>query len=402
MSQTGSTEDTFNQLFIKACEDQQNGFLDAAISGYKELLESFPQAPILHYNLGLVYYEQGTFQSGCDAFRMALSLSPEDNDILFNLALSLKKNGDVEGAISSFCEVLGTEPESVDTLYNLAGCYRETHRYPDAVETYLQVLTLAPEHRSATNNLAYTYHLLGEDDKSAMYYSKVLDYDPDHKAAQHMLSALSGSGAESVPESYIEDVFDSYSQKYEQSLVVDLQYNVPGQLRTRFNALKWSERIGHGLDLGCGTGLSGEVFTDIVERLDGIDLSENMLQLAGEKNIYHTLHNDNIMRFLKKTDDVFDFYIAADVFGYVGDLGEVFSLLRKQASPRTLFCFSTEKLEGDGFLLRPTGRFAHSTAYIERLAAANGWLLLDRCDQSIRKERESWVEGCLWFLTASE
>ncbi len=399
MSETTATEEAFNNLFIKACRDQQSGSLDAAASGYMELLESFPQAPVLHYNIGLVYYEQGSFQQACAAFSRAAELNPADGDILFNLALSLKKNGDVEGAIVSFSEVLRLDPISIDTLYNLAGCYRETDRHQTAVQTYLKVLSLEPEHKSATNNLAYMYHYLGENEKAAHYYTKVLEYNPDHQAARHMLTALSGSGAESAPESYIAGVFDDYSTKYEQSLVTELKYTVPEQLRSTFDTLNQGRHFEHGLDLGCGTGLSGQPFVDIVGRFDGIDLSENMLQLAEEKDIYHTLHQDNIISFLNKTTDIFDFYIAADVFGYVGDLQEVFALLRERAGQTGLFCFSTEKLEDGEYTLRQTGRFAHSVKYIEHLAAATGWMLLNRQDQPIRKERDSWIEGSLWFLS---
>ena len=399
MSQITASEEAFNKIFIQACRDQQSGSLSAAISGYMELLESFPQASVLHYNIGLVYYEQGSFQQACAAFSRGVELNPADGDILFNLALSLKKNGDVEGAIASFSDVLRLDPTSIDTLYNLAGCYRETNRHQAAVETYLKVLSLEPEHKSATNNLAYMYHFLGENEKAVHYYTKVLEYNPDHQAARHMLMALSGSGAESAPESYIAGVFDDYSTKYEQSLVTELQYTVPLQLRSTFDTLDRDRHFEHGLDLGCGTGLSGKAFVDIVGRFDGIDLSENMLRLAEEKDIYHTLHKDNIISFLKGTTDIYDFYIAADVFGYVGDLQKMFTLLRERAGQNGLFCFSTEKLEEGEYKLQQTGRFAHSIEYIERLAAATGWMLLNRQDQPIRKERDSWIEGSLWFLT---
>ncbi len=400
MSQTTAIEEALNTLFIQACRDQQSGSLNAAISGYMELLESFPQAPVLHYNLGLVYYEQGSFQQACAAFSTAAKLNSADEDILFNLALSLKKSGDVEGAIVSFSEVLRLDPASIDTLYNLAGCYRETSRHRDAVQTYLKVLSLEPEHRSATNNLAYMYHLLGENKKAVHYYTKVLEYNPDHQAARHMLKALSGSCAESAPDSYVAGVFDNYSQKYEQSLVSELKYTVPTQLRNILNRLDWCKQFEHGLDLGCGTGLSGAAFADIVERFDGIDLSENMLRIAEEKDIYHTLYKDSITDFLGRTTDTFDFYIAADVFGYVGDLQKMFTLLRKRAGRTCLFCFSTEKLEDGEYRLRQTGRFAHSIEYIEHLAVATGWVQLSRQDQPIRKERDSWIEGSLWFFSA--
>jgi predicted TPR repeat methyltransferase len=86
----------------------------------------------------------------------------------------------------------------------------------------------------------------------------------------------------------------------------------------------------------------------------------------------------------------------------VGDLQKTFALLRERAGQDGLFCFSTEKNEGNGYILRQTGRFAHSTGYIERLAAETGWVLLNRQDQPIRKERDSWIEGSLWFFAVGD
>ena len=100
------SDEELNQIFIKAGEDQQHGLLDSAKSGYLRLLEYFPEAPLLHSNLGLVYFESGEYAKSRDSFLRAAELSPEDMDILFNLALAQKKSGDLEGAIASYKKVV--------------------------------------------------------------------------------------------------------------------------------------------------------------------------------------------------------------------------------------------------------------------------------------------------------
>ena len=95
---------------------------------YLRLLEYFSDAAVLHYNLGLVYYEQEEFESSRKSFARAADLSPEDMDILFNLGLTQKKTGDLEGAIVSYLRILETDPKSIDTLYNLGGCYKDIGR----------------------------------------------------------------------------------------------------------------------------------------------------------------------------------------------------------------------------------------------------------------------------------
>lgn len=392
-----------NQLFVKACEDQQNGLLDSARSGYLHLLGYFSEAPLLHYNLGLVYYEQGDYENSRNSFARAVDLSPQDMDIMFNLGLTQKKTGDLQGAIISYKRILETEPTSIDTLYNLAGCYKDVRQHEKSIETYLEVLKIAPDHPSANNNLAYVYHLTGESERAIFYYKKVLQYKPDHQAAKHMLAALTNTDTTGSPESYVREVFDNYSPHYEQSLVVELEYYVPTKIRGLLDqGTDWKKTYDHGLDLGCGTGLSGEAFKDIVSVLDGIDLSEKMIALAAAKKVYRKLYADNIISFLKSSNETYDFYLAADVFAYVGDLAETFSLLGDRARRDVLFCFSTETDGGRGYRLQQTGRFAHAPVYIEEVALATGWKVVGSHRASLRKEKESWVQGDLWFLRLPE
>ncbi len=397
------SDEELNQIFTKATEDQQHGLFDSAESGYLRLLEYFPDAPFLHSSLGLLYYASGDYAGSRDCFIRAARLHPEDMDILFNLALAQKKSGDPAGAIATYTKVAEAQPESVDVWYNLAGCYKDDRQNEKAIETYLQVLKIAPEHPEANNNLAYVYQLTGAGEKAVYYYQKVLHYKPDHQAARHMLGALTSADATGSPESYVRDVFDNYSPHYEQSLVVQLEYCVPATIRQLLDeSPDVNNRYAQGLDLGCGTGLSGQAFVDIIDALDGIDLSAKMIERAEAKNTYRRLYVGNIVSFLQSLQQSYDFYLAADVFAYVGDLAETFALLRSHAHPGTLFCFSTEACAGTGYRLQPTGRFAHAPAYIRELAGQTGWTVARSRRISLRKEKGAWVPGDIWLLLLQE
>jgi len=67
------------------------------------------------------------------------------------------------------------------------------------------------------------------------------------------------------------------------------------------------------LDLGCGTGLSGEALhARGFHQIDGLDLSSEMLTLAKEKAIYSKLINDDL-NTLVKLDQIYNGMIAAGV-----------------------------------------------------------------------------------------
>jgi len=399
---TEPTPEEFNALFTKACEDHQNQNYPAARKGYVQLLGYFSEAPILHYNLGLLLFEIKEYGKAVESLLLAAKYNPTDSDILFNLALSYKKDGDLTAAIKMYKEVVQLEPDSIDAFYNLGGCCREQKKFDEAIKWYLRVIELDSNHMSASNNLAFVYQVQGETEKAIQCLKKVLELNPDHEAAGHMLAALTGTEVSSSPDAYVKEVFDNYSEHYEKSLVVELEYAVPEKIKhIIMTGDRLKKSFHHGLDLGCGTGLSGEAFYEMTERLDGIDLAPKMVEIAHEKNIYGALYVSGIDEFLKKDVGPFDFVLAADVFGYIGDLKDVFTTVHHRTTEDVLFCFSTETVLGDGYKLRSTGRFAHSDLYIEHIAVQTGWRIREKHNASLRKEKGTWIEGNLWFMGKS-
>lgn len=388
-----------NQRFTLACEAQAAGRLDEAREHYLLLLHAFPQVPLLHYNIGLVYYGLHDFHLALQAVTRASVLTPEDVDTLFNLALCEKKTGDCQAAIATYRRLLAIRPDHADGWYNLAGCYRQSHDQTQALHCYHRVLAIDPAYLSAANNLAYLYHRAGEIDQAAIYYRQVLAVRPGDESIRYLLASLLGTPLDHAPDAYVRDFFDTYAEGFEQSLVGELGYDNPRQLYDCFcNCPGHRPRYGHGLDLGCGTGLGGLPFGAVVAVLDGVDLSPNMLIQAAAKGCYATLYPDSISHHLGVTAETYDFFLATDVFIYVGALEETFAAAHAIARPAALFCFSTEHLAGVDYHLQTTGRFAYSPAYIQRIAAATGWAVLALEPTRLRREGDGWIAGDLWIL----
>lgn len=373
---------------------------DTAQRMYHALLKE-ADTPLIRYNLGLSCYDTRDYLGAVEQFRSADRMQNDDLDILFNLALSYKKAGELASAIDCYDRVLQQAPELIDAHYNLAGCYRELKEHNRALSCYTTVLDLDPDHRPSLNNIAYVYHSLGDVKNALVNYKHLVELDPDNEAARHMVNALEGKVESSPPASYIRQVFDSYSANYEESLLGQLEYSVPTQLMELLNtAVPERIRFSAGLDLGCGTGLGGEAFRDIVERLDGVDLSSQMLALAGEKAIYTTLIEGEIADVLQTVSTQYDFVLAADVFTYISDLSPVFTELKRITSDEAIFCFSTEHAETGTSTLRSTGRVAHAPGYITTLATDSGWVIRGHSTARLRKERGAWISGDLWVLTS--
>jgi len=208
------------------------------------------------------------------------------------------------------------------------------------------------------------------------------------------------------PEDYIVSLYATFASNFDHLLVNKLDYQTPTILRNKLNfkfpGMDNSEKRPRGLDLGCGTGLSGVAFRDCVNYLEGVDLSPEMVDKAEQRGCYDKLSVNELERNLFQQTKQFDLVIACDVFVYIGDLDSVFAAVRKVISTSGIFAFSTELLDAThekGFILQPTARFAHTMNYLEDLCTRHEYTILSADIETIRRNKGKDIKGVLAILT---
>ena len=109
----------------------------------------------------------------------------------------------------------------------------------------------------------------------------------------------------------------------------------------------------------------------------------------------------DLIEFLQTQAGEFDLAVAADVFGYICDLGQVFRGVRRALRPGGLFCFSVEAGTAEDFVLQTNLRFAHAEAYLRRLAQDHEFGLETIESQILRQDDGVDVVGQLVVLRRS-
>jgi predicted TPR repeat methyltransferase len=188
--------------------------------------------------------------------------------------------------------------------------------------------------------------------------------------AEFIESSMTDSAApQTAPASYVSSMFDQNAERFEALLRESLEYKAPELLLAACQKVS-SIKLEHLriLDLGCGTGLAGEVFRPFATQLVGVDLSTKMLEIARLKSIYDALHANGILPFLQELPQQFSLILAADVFVYMGDLNAVFAAARKSLIVGGHFAFTVEASAEADYVLQAVRRYAHSKIYLERMA----------------------------------
>lgn len=379
---------------------QQAGRLSEAAACCSEALAETPNDALLHLNLGAIREEQGEIAAAESSYRRAMELEPGNAKALNNMGKVLQRQGRGAEGEKYLRWALQLAPDYPLALNNLGVICSGQGRHDEALACFLRALELEPQSINALYNAAGACNCLNQRDEAASHLRQLLELRPDHAPARHMLAALSGETTETAPRSYVEETFDAYAERFDRHLTEHLHYAVPTVLQEMVSAaLGDGQRVGMAIDLGCGTGLAGEAFRPLAGQLHGIDISAGMLAKAAAKGIYDRLEREDLGHWLGNCGQKYDLFVAADVFVYVGRLDGVFAALGRCAAAGAFFAFSVENCgEEREYLLRPSGRYAHSPAYIERLAGAHGWSVVERRHQGTRREQGEWIEGDLFLL----
>ena len=329
-------------------------------------------------NMGVAMLKQNKAMQAVNYFGEVLKRDKHNILARNNIAATFLEQDWYENAMHHYRELIQITPNDIEVNYNLAVSLMAQGQLEAAEEYFIKTIQLEPVHLEAHINLAAVLHKREKYDQAKLYYKAALRLKPHDPLCEYMLMAMGddlpdAAMQQRAPTPYVTNLFDRYALHYDRHLTKSLSYQVPDQIvmllagKIRGHEAQWDI-----LDLGCGTGLAGDrLQTFIGQRLVGVDLSSKMLAMAEKRKLYTELLTLDICNH-ELSDQLgmpFDLIVAADVFGYLGDLATIFKSCHTLSKPDGYFVFSIEKLEGEGpYQLLKTARFAHNIAYIESLA----------------------------------
>lgn len=166
--------------------------------------------------------------------------------------------------------------------------------------------------------------------------SKLPKPTPEAEALLKRAYSLSSQGDQA-------ELYRDWAETYEEVMIGDLQYTSPRKCAALL-AEHLHDRAARVLDVGCGTGLAGRElaalgYTDV----DGLDLSNDMLRVAGSHGIYRKLIEADLLKPLGIDDCSYGGAICTGTFTHAhvgaGCLGEIVRTLKAGA----VFAFTVHR-----------------------------------------------------------
>lgn len=373
-----------------------------AIESIERALQISPDFPEAHYHLGLTLQHENRFEEALASYSRAVQLKGDYEQALVRQAYVMHKlKKPAQDCIATLDRALRFKPDVAATLATRAGLLAGLKILDQALQDYDRAIELEPDTAKTHSDRGETLLMLKRPADAAIAFRRALDLGGDQAELSYALASLGADATPpSAPSRYVVSLFDWYADHFDDHLQGRLKYQTPALICEQLFKLDPPRDL-DVLDLGCGTGLCGPLLKPLARSMTGVDLSPRMLEMAHKRGLYDELVCSDLSDFLAPHTASFDLVVATDVFIYVGALETVFQATRHAMRPGSLFAFSFETSEEQDLVLRPTRRYAHSVAYIRRLADANRFDVIRLEPSVIREEGGKDMDGFLAVLRAA-
>ena len=382
---------------------------DQALKYYQQAMNAQRDFYTAVLNAASIYFDRRDYGTAYFYAKRAVQSYPDSAEAANLLASVCVELGYYDEAILLLANLYKKNPEDYWLCNLLSQAFQQKKEYDKALEMGWRAVVISNGSNDQHINFGYLLYEIAIESPMTdilQYVRKWKQEYPENQIVKHMSEAMLNAGHVSqINSAYVREIFDAFAEDFE-SVLEGLNYAAPSLMGETLKNLAQNVKLKKMkiLDAGCGTGLCGEYLKKYAKfrGLDGVDLSEKMLEVARRKKIYTHLYQQDLNQFLAKHENSYDLINAADVLTYFGELGNIFILMYDalKAGGRVIFSVSENSFNKDDYFLHLSGRFLHNKKYVESSLKKRGFVIEKLTRVKLRNEGEKEVWG--WIVMAQK
>ncbi|CUW39188.1 Predicted methyltransferase [Magnetospirillum sp. XM-1] len=341
-----------------------------------------------HIRHGIDLAREGDLPGAEAAFLAAEGINPRDplpRNLLGKVYLA---GGHDKVGVEALVEAVRRDPQ-VEMIFDLVQALNHLHAHID-----VERVCAYHERQIAGDDRFLPYRGMGQLQTKQVHaaidtLSRALANDPANPAHYHNLSValIEGGRAEEAVECFCRllpdwdggaaevtsvERLDAIAEGYD---VKDLHNYFSDRMLRLYLDVFPGRRLRRVLELGTGTGLLASKLPASATSVTGIERSPAMLEQARARKVYDTLVEGDLPGALDSVDGPFETILAACMLYYFADLRPFFVHAARLLEPDGVFLFSVDPLSDPRQVaVTKPGEYAHSRAYLRRLAEETGFL----------------------------
>lgn len=143
-SQAAGEDTQLKAKFMEAVQAQSAGKLDEAAEMYKAILQTSPDVPEVHQNLGSIYLQKKDYAAAEAAYAKALELRPNSSDIAASLAAVYRESGQADKAMALMTKAAGDNPNDAKAQFNKGIYLLNANQSEDAIKAFEAAVAADP------------------------------------------------------------------------------------------------------------------------------------------------------------------------------------------------------------------------------------------------------------------
>ena len=168
-----------------------NSQFDRAQISVQQLIEDFPNDPLLFNISGACYSEMGQIDLAIDNFEKALFIKSDYTEVHYNLGVAFQKNSQIDKAIKHY-EIAISLKHAYPTAHNNLGLiYLGRNQIEYAVKSFEWAVAYSPEYAEGHNSFGAGLQELKKFEDAKKQFEKAISLNPNYAQAHHNLGILS-------------------------------------------------------------------------------------------------------------------------------------------------------------------------------------------------------------------
>ncbi len=169
---------TGNELFAEQKYEE-------ALESYKSIIEEFPDAYIIHQNIGNCYFQMEKYSLAEESYRKVLEKDPGNSEVMLLIGNTYANRGESDKALEWYSKIEFEKIDDPTVLYNIGSNFYNVSNFKEALKYYKKAVEIQEDFLDGIYQLGLAHLALGNNQEAIDAFENYLKHDPDSgKASQ--------------------------------------------------------------------------------------------------------------------------------------------------------------------------------------------------------------------------